>query len=630
MNPAPFFKISKISAALPMAALLALSACGGGGGSASGEQGSPVGRGTGLPPVAPQAPTLAESIRNPANTFAALSKSISRDYEAQTAAVTDRLSVASVRSDGAGGFHVSYVLDGSETTVHFASGDLGADGETPTDYFKDVDGQRHWFWSIMDAFDGTNYGGSTEFAHVGGQGFASYSDSDGGLTTNLVYGLPTDPARMPSGTAAYTGWMYAHHTYDNTLDSLSDSVARSAMSGSVVLVADFADASLQGRIFRLHVQPHGGSWEDLSDSTRIEIRNGAMAANRFTADLVGVDDRPNAPFAESLRGYRGRASGGFYGPFAEEFGAVFTMARNAGEDEDRVGVGAFFGGSVGGPGERVDGDALSAGVDQTGFSSASPRIAAQSADNRVTAIAPDGAGGYRISYRVDGTLQTVSLRAEDIGKANQNEEYAYYKRDGTRDWWFARAFSRYGDEEGGPVETQGRYYSVRDWWTGTYPTEASTAPDSGIWGTVVHGTRTAAARMPGAGQATYAGHAAAYVFDARPDEGQAGVRHAGGLRGHVDLTADFAAGRISGRIADVERSTGFWNTAAYRAVPGGALTLANGRIEGNVLSADLSGLGYTGRVSGAFYGPAADEAAGVLQATGANQVVHGWFGAARR
>ena len=347
-----------------------------------------------------------------------------------------------------------------------------------------------------------------------------------------------------------------------------------------------------------------------------------------------MDDRPNTPLDESLRGLRGRASGGFYGPAAEEFGAVFTMARNEGEDDDWVSAGGFYGSSVGGPSERTDSEALSAGVDQTGFSSASPRLAAQSADNRVTAIAPDGAGGYRISYRVGGTPQTVSLRAEDIGKGGENEEHAYRKRDGTRDWYLARASSPYRNEDdgkAGPRETQGRYYSVRDWWAGTYPDGASTSLDSGSWGTVVHGTRTVAARMPGAGRATYAGNAAAYVFDARPEEGQASVVHAEGLRGQISLTADFASGRISGRISDVERSsTGFWNTAAYRAVPGGVFTLANGRIEGNALSADLSGLGYTGRVSGAFYGPAVDEAAGVMQATGTGKVLHGWFGTARR
>ena len=202
-----------------------------------------------MPSAAPPVPTLAESIRNPENAFAAISKSIHRDYEAQTAAVTDRFSVASVRSDGTGGFHVSYVLDGSETTVHFASEDFGT--VDASSYTKEIDGHQYWFWSLTSAFDGVNYGDTTEFAYVRQLGFAPA----GGWLTNLVYGLPTGPERMPSGTAAYTGRMYAHHTYDNTLDSLSDSVARSAMSGAVVLVADFADASLQGRIFRLSIQP---------------------------------------------------------------------------------------------------------------------------------------------------------------------------------------------------------------------------------------------------------------------------------------------------------------------------------------------------------------------------------------
>ncbi len=69
----------------------------------------------------------------------------------------------------------------------------------------------------------------------------------------------------------------------------------------------------------------------------------------------------------------------------------------------------------------------------------------------------------------------------------------------------------------------------------------------------------------------------------------------------------------------------------YRAVSGGSFTIAGGTISGNSLSASVDGLGYSGTVSGAFYGPAAAEAAGVMQAAGPDgKLLHGWFGSARQ
>ncbi len=177
---------------------------------------------------------------------------------------------------------------------------------------------------------------------------------------------------------------------------------------------------------------------------------------------------------------------------------------------------------------------------------------------------------------------------------------------------------------------QGLHYNVKDWSLVVYPDGTSTSLDSGVWASVVHGTRTASTSMPQTGMATYAGRASAYVFEPSPGEGRASSNYAEGYSGSLTLSADFAAGSVSGRISDLEHSPTYFNSGTYSAAAG-EFTISNGAIQGNALSGTLSGLGYSGTVSGAFYGPAVDEAAGVMQAAGPEgKLLHGWFGGARQ
>ena len=612
--------------ALPLAAVLALAGCGGGGGGTSMAPGGPMPPNTGseqLPPATPPAPTLAELIPDPANIFEAVSKSIHRDSSAARASVTDRFSISSVASDGDGGFHVTYVLDGEDEAVHFSKDDFAERSEpnrVSTARYKDKDGDEYWFWSYQRSFDDSdpsNYGIGSNFDYFDALG----SGHPGGGRTILTYGIPTGSEDMPTGTATYTGSMYAD-AYDNTLDSISTSVARSRVSGSLVLTADFADATLDGRIFRLRIRGPGESdYRNLASTTRLEISDGEIANDGFTATLTGVDDDANVPLGDSVRGFAGDVSGQFYGPNAREFGASLTAARAGGDDDDWAVVGYLGGTRADVVGEHTDNEPLQAGVNRLGYNSASPRIVAQDASNRITAIEADNAGGYTISYLVDGTPQTVSLSVDDIGTGSRAE--VYQKRTGTLLAWFRRPY--YPERV-----PQGQHYNVKDWLVGVYPDGTTSSADSFSWESVVHGTRTASASMPQTGTAIYAGRAAAYVFASAPGEGRASSTYAEGYSGSLTLSADFAAGSVSGRISDLEHSPGYFQRESYQATAG-EFTISNGAIEGNALSGSVSGLGYDGTVSGAFYGPAVAEAAGVMQAAGADgKLLHGWFGGARQ
>ncbi len=606
-----FTVLRKTSIALPLVAVLALAGCGGGGGSTAGKTGGPMP----LPPATPPAPTLAELVPDPTEMFGAVSKALEFDYSADRASVGDRFSISSVASDGDNGFHVTYVIDGTETTVHFSKGDFAT--RDTTSYTKDVDGRQYWFWSSAGSFDGENYGIGSEFDYFDVLG----SHHPDGARLVWTYGIPTGPEDMPTGTATYIGRMHAD-AYDNTLDSVSTSVARSRVQGNLVLTADFADATLDGRIFRLRIRGPGESdYRNLASTTRLEISDGEIANDGFTATLTGVDDDANVPLGDSVRGFAGDVSGQFYGPNAREFGASLTAARAGGDDDDWAVIGYLGGTRADVVGEHTDNEPLQAGVNRLGYNSASPRIVAQDANNRITAIEADNAGGYTISYLVDGTLQTVSMSVDDIGTGSRAE--VYQKRTGTLLAWFRRP--HYADRV-----PQGQHYNVKDWLVGVYPDGTTSSADSFSWESVVHGTRTASASMPQTGTATYAGKAAAYVFAPAPGEGRASSNYAEGYSGSLTLSADFAAGSVSGRISDLEHSPGYFQRESYQATAG-EFTIFNGAIEGNALSGSLSGLGYDGTVSGAFYGPAVAEAAGVMQATGADgKLLHGWFGGARQ
>ncbi|MCY4318103.1 MAG: transferrin-binding protein-like solute binding protein [Alphaproteobacteria bacterium] len=625
----------KISTALPVAALLALAGCGGGGSqSNNGDDNRPntpvsLMPATGLKAgeqarfAASAGDTLAALLPNASNSFSALSSSLRAHSEGTTPAAetTDRFSIKSVASDGDGGFHVTYVIDGVEAREHFSKDDFR---EQDQGYTITKNGRDYFLFSRTGSFDGAGYGENREFDYVRAMLSSYPGDSDAHWARSyLTYGARTLTSGMPTGTATYIGRTDAD-LYDNTLDSISTRVARSRVRGSVALTADFADATVEGRIFRLSIQRPGESNRtQLPTTTRFEITGGRIVNGQFTGTLTGVDSNPTASLDESVRGFEGSMLGEFYGPAAEEVGGVLNATRAEGDGDNWTALGWFGGSRASTFSTRADNQPLSAGVDRSNYSSASPRITAQDADNRVTSVMADGAGGYRISYLVAGQSQTVTLDIDDID-ANAGFPDAWSKRDGIQSWGFRRPFFA-------ARVPQGRYFNAKDWSLAAYPDADSTSLDSASWVSVIHGERTAS--MPRTGAATYAGRAAAHVFDPSPGQGLASVTNAEGYSGRLTLSADFAAGSISGMIGNLEHSQRYFAPAGheYQAVPG-AFTISDGTISGNDLSASLSGLGYSGRVTGAFYGPNAAEAAGVMQATHADngKLLHGWLGGARQ
>ena len=595
-------------AAISLAVAVGLSGCGGGDGtkmSMDGEPPPPLTPGPGqtiseATPVYADAAdkTIRTLLPDGTTTFSPISSAITRDFAASTTAVAAAgIHVKTVRGDGANGFDVTFVRGNEEETIHFK--DEHFDPNARSYQYTNEQGARYSLWSFGDAFRKANRA-------TGFSGY-DYFTAMGGISGRerfwFVFGARTPDAAVPSaGTAGYEGGLVA-----NTFDAGNPSNSvRQRLYGHLKVVANFDLGRLEGVIRNIRGTEPGasGSTQALWPTSSFAITDGRFVNGQFTATITGRDSDPNPSLGQSAAGYVGNLLGELYGPNADEMSALLTATRDAADDaHDRVLEGYVYSRRVVGP--HSDDAPLSTGVDRHDINT-SPRIVSQGADNRVTAIESDSVGGYRITYLVDGQSKTVSLGPEDgpVGTVWQS----YSRKDGAIIYYFR-------------PRTDSRYSSAADWSHNRYEDADSNVWVFGSFGKVVHGSRTPAASMPTTGSATYLGNAYADVWESRP--ANASLRNAGAIRGSLALSADFAAGGISGRIDNLQRRMNF--SSPYSSVSG-QFAIDNGAIQGNGLSADLSGLGYSGKVRGAFYGPAADEAAGVMEATDSDsRMLHGRF-----
>ena len=368
------------------------------------------------------------------------------------------------------------------------------------------------------------------------------------------------------------------------------------------IAANFDMGTLSGAMTNIRGAPSGGSNSDRVSwpTSGFTLSDGRIVDGQFTATLAGTESDPNADPEKSLVGFMGAVLGEFYGPNAEEVAGVFNATRDLdGDDNDRVLSGELRADSLSLP-ALTDTAPVVAGVDRTGYSSPSPVVSAHGPGSGVAAIARDGAGGYQVTYMVEGVQKTVRLSPDDFNTRFTN---AYWKREGENSYYLGGMFGVVPDYD---------HLNVNVWAYGEHLDATSEDLESVTFEFAVNGQRTGAANMPAAGSAAYAGTADLRSWNPSPGEGKASSFNAERYRGDLNLTADFAAGAVTGRIDGLSNVDG-------------AFAIGNGRIEGDALSADLSGLGYTGTVRGAFYGPGAAEVGGVVEGTGNDRLLQGWF-----
>ena len=227
------------------------------------------------------------------------------------------------------GFRVVYVLDGEEKEVHYS-----AESATPPNTFnyrvEDEDGRAQYFWLEGNRVDGQKFSrgvGSTIEAGEDDHWFWSYG----------YFGV--QPETMPVGTASYSGAMRARAYDMNNPSSRTSSDYR----GSVTMTVDLDGGTLEGRIedLGLRLRDAEGNrleWGDLPETTHFAIEEGRILDGRFVAAVTGMDTNADAAPNDTVQGFTGGALGTFYGPEAEEIGAVFNASSDA---HGKVMVGNF-------------------------------------------------------------------------------------------------------------------------------------------------------------------------------------------------------------------------------------------------------------------------------------------------
>ena len=258
-------------------------------------------------------------------------------------------------------------------------------------------------------------------------------------------------------------------------------------------------------------------------------------------------------------------------------------------------------------------------------------------DAHVRAISSDGEGGFHVTYLIRDTEQTVHFEADEYNSESQS----YRKPDGTPLMWsYTNSFTKvvgntppvwswtdsFTEEDGNRNQgsTEFRYFEAY----GMYD-----SPGYQLF--MTYGVRTEADGFP-ADAATYAGRVRGDGFP--KDNPNLGGRTR--MWAALNLTADFEDGTIEGRINRIRIDPPGDNNA--RNLPYSTqFDIEHGRIEDGQFTATLTGVdtnadaatddtvaGYKGDVLGEFYGPAAEEVGGVLNAESDahNSVIGGVFG----
>ena len=614
----------KISAALPAAALLALAGCGGGG-SGSGPQtsmsGNTDGQKDGQAEEQTSDRTDGTTVLTPASGLSigetdrvtgatALASALHRNNNTKRASIMDDVHIASfARLDNGGygrdGFRVTYSIKGEEGSIDFSSADHGADTRSSHAYYKrTTGGDQFWLWSFPD---NKSWAGD----HYMQYGFSNWLPS--GVRGYITYGETTPEGNLPSGSATYNGEMYGE-LFDNTVGSLDYSQNRTHAFGYLALTVDFADGSLDGRIFNLRVNgPDDAAYRNISNTSRFDIENGRLNdKGQFTAELTGVDTDSTTSSDNTARGFEGDILGGFYGADAAEVAGVLN-AKRIGNGMDQEFVGRFGGNKA------VGAEAIVTGVNRL------------VEEGRTKAVADDGMA--RIERTATGWTATVDGHKVEFSDSDFNSHPQLtntYSRNTAAD----EGSSLWSPTRGFRGDSEFEHFDVKRWGYAKFLADADTSTieaEDYVWGKVfyaVHGDRTPPGAVPTTGEASYDGRMFAYSW---PSDDALLTGEAEWFKGDMTLSADFANGSIAGSIDALESRAN--SSSPYVAAAGGATF--NAAITGNRLTAnDLTGTGAlsgyeNGSVEGAFFGPAADEVGGVLDAadTANNRLLMGFFGA---
>ena len=582
-------------------------------------------------------PTLAEvySSDSPADhALEVLSGGLFREYSNNTTVRDDLteqddmfVSVTSMRRNSGGGYDITFRVEqgtsallpsdpadvGLEVTVTFLPEHCNEVEEYCS--IQDEDNIGFDFWTWTDTGNGGQLGLTTEWEFFSVK-HTSVSSWNPGIENRqqrnvIVFGVGTPVASVPTrGQAIYNGSFGAHAYRQNS----TDNALRHRYRGTLQIVANFDMDTLNGRIYSVRNRQPGESTYQSRPTSSFSITNGQISNGQFTATLTGMDSDPNTPFNESVRGFMGEIVGRFFGPNAEELGGVVSATRDVTGTDNDLNLYGYIGATEFGPAKILGTEGILAGV-------------LRDLDTNTSVLREEGVTTTVQRTETGWTVtvgdRTVEFQETDYG-SHPSGPGIYVRTVDGGEAWFATQTGGFGKNP------EFNHFDVKGW---SFTDQVSEGIYSGVSTNdrIVHGDRTPGSAMPTAGTATYGGRMEASSF---PTDGAVFTDsnlHIG-YRGDVTLRADFANGGVAGKFTGLDTWTG--SSGPYSPVSGGITFDAT--IIGNLITAtNLSGTGElagyrNGSVSGAFFGPFAEEAAGVFDASNQadKRVLRGWFGTA--
>ncbi len=530
--------------------------------------------------------------------YSPLTTAISRNFDEESSAVATDFYIKSISNTEAG-LEINYMIGSETKSVTMTSADCFED---PAPYTKcQKDGVYIDSWTSQDPMEFDQY---DEFEHMEIQ----YLESDG---YRSIYLFGINPERLPTESATYSARFRADAF--NKMTSAQNS-KRVRYHGRLFLSANFDMSELEGRIHGIHGSQPGQSSSDdrvLWPTSYFTISDGRIVNGQFTAVLTGHDSNQNTPFNQSVRGYMGHILGEFFGPNAEEVGAVINASRNLdGEDHDYVLYG-FVGGTEFKPNRSLGSTAINTG-NQRKYTENTTKLLNEYGMASVVRTVD--------SWQINLDSRTIEMR----DKQDYGSRFAgWYSRDvaGGREWFWSET------DWGFTGNPEFEHFDVKGWSFETRVNPDEKTMEDSRW--LVHGNRTPTTAVPTSISATYKGRMMA--TQVRTDEAlDSHTSLATWFNGDVSLSMNFNDSTMNGSFTDLKMSTGRYGQASP--VQGGATfnaLISSGGFTSNNLVGTGALAGYAeGNVRGVFFGPSAEESAGVYEATNSssNQILNGWFG----
>ena len=240
--------------------------------------------------------------------------------------------VKSLSGDGARGFHVTYVIDGTEHPVHFTRNNYNPAPEAQNYRAFLGEDSEAYFWNFTGGFR------PEDDDHTDGSTFRSYHELYGWTVPEGAWeyrgvfasGLQTMVDNLPMGTATFEGYTISEWWDAGKPVWGGAGGGYAFVESNLTLEANLNAGTISGQMDEFGIPGwHSASGEkELLAGSSIDITSTTIEEAQFGADWVASGPMDVLPH-ETLHGFTGRIIGNFYGPAAEEVAGVLSGTRAA-------------------------------------------------------------------------------------------------------------------------------------------------------------------------------------------------------------------------------------------------------------------------------------------------------------